>query len=186
MKGGELAGLEQCHEHVRRRDPGGPDPGDTRPLETRLAVIADVQARADARFEAALAESGARDPREYYRERLRELKGSDEAAYDRAVTYYHETLIPTVASADSDPLAAWREYGRFIAELTAPGRTVEVDASGRSHTYRPPVAPDRMVLHLPERRGARALLIGLPAEPSPAQMATYDLLVRGKQKLRRR
>ena len=144
----------------------------------------DVQERADARFQQALESSGARDPREYYRERLRALKQTDPAAYDRAVAYYREQLIPSVAEGDGDPLAAWREYGRFIAELTTPGQTVEVDATGRAHPYEPPTPPDRMVLHVPEGRGGRALLVGLPGEPSAAQLATYDLLVGGKQKLR--
>lgn len=144
----------------------------------------DQQDLADRHFQAALEETGARDPREYYRERLRELKQTDEDAYGRAVDYYRDTLIPLVASGGGDPLAAWREYGRFIAELTAPGHTVEVDPSGRCHPYRPPTPPDRMVLHVPEARNARALLVGLPSQPSPAQMATYDLLVLGKQTLR--
>ena len=144
----------------------------------------DLQARADQRFKQALEDSGARDPREYYRERLRELKQTDADAYARAVDYYRETLIPLVATGDGDPLAAWREYGRYVAELTAPGHTVEVDTTGRSHSYHPPTPQDRMVLHVPEARNARALLVGLPGNPSPAQMATYDLLVLGKQKLR--
>ncbi len=144
----------------------------------------DLQTSADLKFAEALEAAGARDPREYYRERLRALRDTDADAYERAVRYYRETLIPVVASGDGDPLAHWREYGRFIAELTAPGRTVEVDASGRSHPYDPPTAPDRMVLHVPEARNQRALLVGLPGKPSSAQMATYELLVLGKQKLR--
>lgn len=144
----------------------------------------DLQAQADEFFNRALAQSGARDPREYYRERLRALRETDGDAYDRAVAYYRDTLIPRVASGEGDPLIAWRDYGRFIAELTAPGHTVEVDESGRAHPYNPPTALDRMVLHIPEARNQRALLVGLPGAPSPAQMATYDLLVMGKQKLR--
>ena len=45
----------------------------------------DLSRRADERLEAALAESGARDPREFYRERLRELKRADTVAYEGAV-----------------------------------------------------------------------------------------------------
>lgn len=144
----------------------------------------DLQARADEHFARALDSSGARDPREFYRERLRELRDQDADAYQRAVDYYRETLIPQVAAGDGDPMDQWREYGRFIAELTAPGQTVEVDATGVRHPYEPPTDPDRLVLHIPEARNRRALLVGLPGKPSRAQMATYDLLVLGKQKLR--
>jgi hypothetical protein len=144
----------------------------------------ELHKTADERFERALASSGARDPREYYRERLRSLKQADAAAYERAVQYYRETLVPSVASEDGDPLTAWQEYGRFIAELTARGRTVEVDRTGKAHPYHPPTPGDRLVLHIPEGRTTRAMLVGLPAEPSAAQMATYDLLVLGKQTLR--
>ena len=144
----------------------------------------DLNARADARLEAALAETGARDPREFYRERLRELKQSSPAGYASAVAYYRDTLIPQVASGEGDPLAAWTEYGRHLAEAVAPGRTVSVDGTGRAHPYHAPAARDHLVLHLPEVKGARAVLVGLPGELTPAQRATYDVLVAGKLKLR--
>lgn len=139
--------------------------------------------RAEARFQEALEASGARDPREYYRERLKELKSANPAGYESVVGYYGSTLIPTVASDDSDPLAAWLEYGRVIAETTAPGRAYEIDTSGRRSPYSPPTPHDRLVLHLPDS-GTRALLVGLPIELSDAQRSTFDLLVQGKLKLR--
>ena len=40
-------------------------------------MTTDLQTKADARFAAALAASGARDPRDYYRARLRDLKRSN-------------------------------------------------------------------------------------------------------------
>lgn len=144
----------------------------------------DLSARADARLEAALAEAGARDPREFYRERLRDLKKANPDGYAQAVAYYRDTLIPQVASGEGDPLAAWTEYGRRLAEAVVPGRTVAVDDTGRAHPYRSPAPRDRLVLHLPEAKGSRALLVGLPAELTPAQRATYDVLVSGKQKPR--
>lgn len=143
----------------------------------------ETRARADQRFQEALEETGARDPRDFYRERLRELKGRDPDAYDEGVRHFEEVLIPEVASGEADPLAAWERFGLRLAELTAEGRTVEIDATGRSHGYEPPAASDRMVLHLPHDRKEKALLVSLPAEPSRAQRATYDLLVRGKQTL---
>jgi hypothetical protein len=144
----------------------------------------DLNERADARLEAALQETGARDPREFYRERLRELKQSNPEGYAEAVAYYRDTLIPRVASGDGDPLADWTEYGRRLAEALSPGRTVAVDGTGRAHPYGAPAPRDRLVLHLPDAKGGRALLVGLPAELTAAQRATYDVLVAGKQKLR--
>ena len=139
---------------------------------------------ADARFDAALAERGARDPREFYRTVLRELKARDPGAYARAVDHYEHVLIPEVADPGSDPLAAWMAYGRLLAELSAEGDTVEVDATGRRHPHVPPTPDDRLVLHLPHARNQRAILVGLPPDPTTAQRATFDWLVQGRQKLR--
>ena len=145
--------------------------------------MADDQDEANRRLEEALAAAGARDPREHFRARLRELKQDDAGAYEQAVAYYRGTLVPGVASGEADPLVAWTEYGRRLAELTAPGRTVALDAAGRAEPYAAPAAADRMVLHLPDGRRGKALLVALPPEPSRAQRAAYDLLVEGRQKL---
>jgi hypothetical protein len=142
----------------------------------------DTAARADLHLERALETTGARDPREFYRDRLRELKQSDPDGYRVAVTYYTDTLLPEVASGEGDPLAAWTEYGRRLAQALAPGRTMSVDGSGRAHPYEQPAA-DRLVLHLPDDGGRRALLVGLPPVLTDAQRATYDVLVGGKQRL---
>jgi hypothetical protein len=144
----------------------------------------DLNARADALLEAALEEAGARDPREFYRERLKELKQANPEGYAAAVAYYRDTLIPQVASGEGDPLAAWTEYGRRLAEAVSPGRTVSVDGTGRARPYEAPAPRDRLVLHLPDAKGGRAVLVGLPGELTPAQRASYDVLVAGKQKLR--
>lgn len=143
-----------------------------------------LQEKADEIFEKALEEQDARDPREFYRERLRELKGQGGEAYEEAVTYYQEILVPRVASSEAEPVRAWLEYGRKLAELCAAGRTVMVDDSGRSSPYEPDDAPGLLVLHLPRSKKERPLLVGLPKELSPAQKATYDLLVAGRQTLR--
>ena len=143
----------------------------------------DLQTEADRRLEAALAASGARDPREFYRERLRELKQGDRGAYEQAVEYYRDTLVPAVARG-ADPLPAWTEYGRKLAELGVPGRTVMVDRAGISAPYESPAAVDRLILHLPDGSRGRAVVVGIPAELSRAQRATYDLLVGGKLTLK--
>lgn len=143
-----------------------------------------VEERAGERLEAALAETGARDPRDFYRVQLRELRGEDREGYESAVEYYRETLLPRVADPGVDPLAAWTDYGRHLATLRAPGRTVSVDVTGRSAAYASPAARDALVLHLPDDQKRPAFLVGLPAELSPAQHATYDWLVSGRRALR--
>ena len=139
----------------------------------------DLKTRADERFARAIAASGARDPRDFYRERLRELRERDEKAFARALDYFETRLLPAVARDDSDPVAEWLEYGRVLAQLTVEGTPAQIDPTGRSHPYAPPVPLDHLVLHLPTSTRERALVIGLPAELSPAQRATYELLVRG-------
>lgn len=144
----------------------------------------DTQKEADRRLEEALEARGSRDPREFYRERLRELKERDPEGYAEAVGYYRDTLIPQVAEGSVDPIEAWTRYGRRLAEATAPGRTVVVDATGKAHPWSDPPPADQLVLHLPEDRGRRAILVALPPDLTPAQRATYDVLVAGRKKAR--
>jgi hypothetical protein len=138
----------------------------------------DLRARADERFERALRETGARDPRNFFRDQLRDLKARDAEAFQKALAYYDQRLIPAVADEPSDPVAEWLEYGRVLASLSIPGRTVQIDASGRSRDYARPVPLESLVLHLPTNTGAPALVVALPARLTPAQRAAYDLLVK--------
>jgi hypothetical protein len=147
------------------------------------AMADDLQTRAEALFEEALAARGARDPRDYYRERLKALKEQDRDAYDRAVAHYKEALIPSIADGGVDPLAAWTEYGHRLAELSTPGRTVALDATGRAHAYEAPADPAHLVLHLPDSPRGPTLLVGLPTELSAAQRAAYLWLVQGRNSL---
>lgn len=144
----------------------------------------ELQERADQRLEAALRAGGARDPRDFYRVQLKELRAENRSGYDEAVRYYKEVLIPRVADETQDVLAAWTDYGRHLAQLRAPGRTVSVDATGRAVAYEAPTTPDSLVLHLPDENRRAALVVGLPSELSPAQRATYDWLVSGRRSLR--
>ncbi len=141
------------------------------------------QALADERLEAALEKTGARDPRAVCRERLRELKGVDAAAFEQAVGHYRDRLIPSVAAGE-EPFTAWVEYGRTIARLTVRGRTVAVDRTGLAREYATPADPEALVLHLPRGGRGRALLVAQPRDPSPAQQATCDLLVDGRSTMR--
>lgn len=150
------------------------DPTDEKPVEER----------AEARLDAVLKETGARDPRDFYRVQLKELRSEDRDGYEAAVEYYRETLIPRVADPDVDPLAAWTDYGRHLASLRAHGRTVSVDATGRSAAYASPADRGSLVLHLPDDKKRPALVVGLPGELSHAQRATYDWLVSGRRALK--
>ncbi len=140
--------------------------------------------RADQIFEEALGRTGAKDPREFYRKRLREMKADNPEAYREAVAHYENELVPSIAEAGDDPVTAWQQFGCRVAELTVAGTPVEIDATGRQGPYAPPTPADRMVLHIPRGSKGRALVVGLPPELSAAQLATYDLLVGGRQKMR--
>ena len=141
----------------------------------------DTKSRAETRFPVALEAAGARDPREFFRGWMRELKGRDRRAFDEASRYYEERLIPAVADAGSDPLDEWLDFGRYLAALMVPGRAVRVDAGGRARDYARPVPRDELVLHLPEGTSQPALVLGLPPTLSAPQRATFDLLVRQRQ-----
>jgi hypothetical protein len=142
-----------------------------------------LKKEADRRFEAALESTGARDPRDFYRKALRELREVNPGGYDRAVSHFQDVLVPSIAMGEADPLWAWREYGLLIAEVTTVGRTVAIDETGRSQPFHSDAPMDRLVLHLPNARGGRAILVSLPPSPSLAQRAAYDLLVAGKHRL---
>jgi hypothetical protein len=144
-----------------------------------MRPTAELRARADELFAAALESGRARDPREHFRGMLLELKAKDAAAFRRAVGYHDTGLLPAIVEQGEDPLRSWIEYGRVIAELLAPGRTVVVFPDGTSGEYPPPAEGEPMVLHLPSSAREPARILALPARLSPAQRATIDLLVRG-------
>lgn len=129
----------------------------------------------------ALAEMGARDPREFYRERLRSLREVNPNGYQEAIDHYRSILIPGIAEGTLEPLAGWTDYGMRLAGAVTPGQAVSIDGSGRSSPYERPTH-GALVLHLPDGRGP-ALLVALPVELSPAQRATYDVLVSGRNRL---
>ncbi len=140
------------------------------------------QKQADTLLEAAIQATGARDPREFYREQLKELRAESATGYDKAVAHYTSQLIPTILDG-VDPMAAWTEYGRTLAQLRAAGRTVCIDASGRASDWAFPPEAGLLVLHMPDEKRRKALIVGLPTELSDAQKATWQWLVAGKLRL---
>ena len=139
-----------------------------------------LRARADARLEAALEQDAVCDPRDFFRDRLRLLKERSAAAFDEARRYFSEEVQPRVAADGSDPVLEWFDYGRKLAELTAPGQLMEIDETGRARSYAAPLDRTRLVLHLPDDPREPALILNLPRAASPAQRATCDLLVWGR------
>lgn len=138
-----------------------------------------LRERADRRFEHALAEAGVADPRNAYRGWLRQLREQSPERYQRAIGYFEKRLLPAVAAEGSDPIQEWIEYGRLLAEQSSPGRTVQIDPTGREWPHAAPVPADHLVLHLPASTREAARVVWLPRDLSSAQRATCDLLVAG-------
>lgn len=137
----------------------------------------DPHVRADRRLADALEHTGLPDPRDRYREWLRELRGRDEAAFRKALEYYDRQLVQAVAASNSDPLREWTEYGLRLAQRLRAGSAVRIDPSGRSHPTEAEAPLEDLLLHLPSSAREKALAVRLPARLSPAQEATYALLV---------
>lgn len=124
-------------------------------------------------FEQQLEDSGTRDPRPTYRRLLRDLKESDPALYDEMVGVY-ETEV-------DDSLDRWLAFGRTLAGRCHPGRTVAIEEDGRARPV-DEVEDPAMILHLPDNARTRAVPVRVPAGPSPAQDATLDVLVHGRNR----
>lgn len=126
-------------------------------------------------YRAALDHHAVRDVQPTYRQLLRRLKADDPDAYDEAVERYR-TDVSAPDDPGSDPLLRWIEYGTWLAGRLAAGRLVSIDGEGRARTAvgPPPLGP--LLLFLPEEKGAAAIPIAEPVEPSAAQQATRQLL----------
>ena len=138
---------------------------------------------ADRRFQEALDETGARDPRDFYRGLLKEMKGRDEEAFEEAVRRWKAQVIEPLARGEGNPLERWLAYGLELARTLHPGRTMRIGEDGRAAPL--DAAPDWrwLILQLPERKGERAIPVSIPPEPTTAQQSTLDLLVQGRLKL---
>jgi hypothetical protein len=138
-----------------------------------------LRSRADARLDSALVARGLADPRETYRGRLRALREASPELFATALRHYEEVVLPDLAEGE-DPVGAWIEYGRYLADLVSPGRAVAIDALGRADAWAPAGAGPLLVLHLPDDRTGAAQALVAPLEPTPAQRAAHDLLVLGR------
>ena len=139
--------------------------------------MADPTELANRRTEQALERAGLADPRPALRDLLRELKASDPEAFAEAAARYQQVVVPAAAAEADDPLAAWLEYGSWLADRVAPGELVSIDASGRSRPPAPTLRAGELYLHLPSDRKRRALPLLVPRRPSAPQRETIGLLV---------
>lgn len=131
------------------------------------------------RTDEALERAGLVDMRPAYRKLLVRLKSSDPAAFEEASRRYRDELEPAIAGGDVDPITVWLEYGMWLADQFADGRTLAIDSSGRARPFDPSTSFDAgtMVLHMPEEDRQPATLLALPSEPSDPQRETAELLV---------
>ena len=134
--------------------------------------------RAGGRTDEALKSAGLADMRPAYRRLLVRLKGVNPAAFEEASRRYRDELEPAIAGGDIDPIAAWLEYGVWLAGQFADGRALAVDASGRARPFDPAAAADAgtMVLHIPDDDRSPATLLAVPTAPSEPQRETAELL----------
>lgn len=133
-------------------------------------------AAAERAYRAALARHGVRDVQPLYRSLLVRLKKADPDAYETAVARYTERVADRIASGGPDPLAVWIEYGIWLAERVHAGRTMAVDDTGLAEPVEGAPSPGPLLLHLPRERGAKAIALAVPEEPTEPQRAAIELL----------
>jgi hypothetical protein len=139
----------------------------------------DLRSRADARLIAGLAALELADPREEYRDRLRGLRDANPAVFEGARRHYETEVLPALAG-DGDAVECWIEYGGWLADLSAPGKLLEIDGAGRARPWSGPPKAGTLVLHVPDDRSAAAMATAMPLDPTAPQRAAYDLLVMGR------
>ena len=138
----------------------------------------DPTAEADSRLEEALEREGARDPREFYRDRLKELKQANAEAICEAVAYYRDSLIPRVASGEVDPSRHGPSTGCQLAQWLAPG-PVRSRWTLRGALIRAPAGASGPPASAPAGRTRADVRSWWGCRPklSTAQRAAYDVLV---------
>ena len=126
-------------------------------------------------YSRALAEHGLDDVQPRYRKLLLKLKAQDAAGYEDAVARYR-TEVEEKAQASSEPLGVWLAYGAWLAGQIEPGDLITISKTGRATPAAGPPPMGPMLIHLPEARNRRGLVIAMPSSPSDAQRETAALL----------
>lgn len=134
----------------------------------------ELRTRAESRLEAAASAHGLADPRPGYRDRLRWLRENDTASFEQAISHYETSVLPALAAGDA--LTAWIDYGNFLARLSGSMQLNVIDATGRAGPYSTPLPRGSLAIFVPDDTGTPVLVAATPAEPSPAQQATLELL----------
>jgi hypothetical protein len=113
-----------------------------------------------------------------FRRLLVRLKQVDPERFEEASRRYQDELEPAVAAGRVDPIAAWLDYGSWVAGSLARGRTLSIDSTGRARPFRTDVASPEvgLLIHLPDDERAGAILLAIPREPTEPQRVTADLL----------
>ena len=131
--------------------------------------------RAEELTEKAIARAPITDFRPAYRERLRWLKDNQPQAFSIALGHYNDVLVPNIANG-AEPISEWIEYGKRLAELSGKGKVLRVDETGRADDFTADIGG--LVLYVPDDTAIPALALAVPREPSDAQRATLELLIR--------
>lgn len=145
--------------------------------------MSETKEALERRTDEAFARSAWADPRAAYRALLRRLREHDAAAFESALSEYESRVVSRIQDPAADPVACWLDYGRRLAQLAGGGRSVRVDADGRSESDDGAAAAPALLLQLPADESASAIVIAQPREPSAAQRATAALLADRHQAL---
>ena len=138
-----------------------------------------AKGQVDVRTAEAINNGPFQDFRETYRQQLRWLKETNPQGFSQALNYYNDVLARNIAAGYA-PLLEWLEYGRTLAQLSGPGTVYSIDEGGRAQPAGELSGETNMLLHLPDDSNARVFPIAMPRALSPAQQATFDLLVNRK------
>jgi len=138
--------------------------------------VADLSEVARSRTDSSLSRAGLEDPRPALRDLLRRLRTEDSEGFAEATDRYERVLVPVAASEDTNPLVAWIEYARWLADRLAPGRAVKIDETGRALPASGEPEPGMLLVHLPDSQTTRALVLLAPQQLSESQQETVRLL----------
>ncbi|HEX6587680.1 MAG TPA: hypothetical protein VF039_01555 [Longimicrobiales bacterium] len=146
--------------------------------------MSETKEAIERRTDAAFAASVWQDPRAEYRALLKRLREHDSALFEEAVRAYESTVAGRLAEDErADPVGAWIEYGRSLAQLAGGGRIVAIDSDGRATEAPTGSLSATLLLQLPTDESVPAFVVAAPRETSAAQRATAALLAAGAQAL---
>ena len=90
------------------------------------------------------------------------LKEHDQERFAQALRHYDEIVLPALAGGQ-DVFEAWVQYGQTLANLSAPGRMMTVDETGRAVAFAAPVRAATLILHVPDDNTMPIFVAAMPA-----------------------